>query len=229
MLGRLLQSIASDMDDYLDIFGQQPFLTINIQACFCFPVAEISSYESIVNTLATGLERLYESFPWLSGEVINEGSGQGGSGNFKFKLLETVPRLVVKDRRHDPAVPPMNALRDSKFPMRLLDENALAPRKVFEKNKSQTALVFLIQANLVTGGLLLTFLAQHNTMDTTGFAQVIRLFSKACSKERFTSDELLCNNLRRRHIVPLLLDCFQPGDEFSRYIVSAAPPSEPRT
>ncbi|KAJ6072290.1 hypothetical protein N7467_010375 [Penicillium canescens] len=63
----------------------------------------------------------------------------------------------------------------------------IAPRKTFvEKPNSDPASLFLIQANIITGGLILTFVAQHNTMDMTGQAHIIHLFSKACRDEFYT-------------------------------------------
>jgi hypothetical protein len=71
------------MDECLDIFGQQTF-TINIQSCFCFPLddAFASAHSVIIDTLARGLERLRASFPWLSGQDVNEGPGDGDTGRF---------------------------------------------------------------------------------------------------------------------------------------------------
>jgi trichothecene 3-O-acetyltransferase len=96
-------AIEKDLDGYLDILGQQPaFLKLYTQICFCFSVADASSHSAIINTLTNGLERVSVSFPWLAGQVVNEGSGEGNSGIFKFKPLEKTPRLVVKDLRHNP-------------------------------------------------------------------------------------------------------------------------------
>ncbi|OQE16561.1 hypothetical protein PENFLA_c027G10028 [Penicillium flavigenum] len=213
------------MDDHLDIFGQQPFFTINIQACFCFPVLEVSSRPIIINTLNSGLERICAAFPWLACGIINEGSGDGNSGFFKFKSLGNAPRLVVKDHCHDLSELTMEALRRAKFPMRMLDEVAIAPRKIFPDKEAGPTPVFLIQANFIDGGLLLTFLAQHNTMDMTGLGQFILLFSKACHQEEFTNDELSSGNLPRRDIVPLLDSSYTPSSDLGQYLVKPMPSS----
>jgi hypothetical protein len=211
------------MDDHLDIFGQQPFFTMNTQIYFAFPLTEGSSHAAIVTTLAQGLERLYAGFPWLACQVVNEGSCEGSSGVYRFKPLAAAPRITVKDLRDDASKPTMDALRRAGFPMRMLDENDIAPRKTFAQSATPAAApAFLIQANFITGGLILTFLAQHNTMDMIGQAHIIRLFAKACRREEFTVEELSSGNLPRRNIVPLLDKSYMPGPELDRHIVGPA-------
>ncbi|EON61793.1 hypothetical protein W97_01010 [Coniosporium apollinis CBS 100218] len=118
----------------------------------------------------------------------------------------------------------MDALRRANFPMSMLDENIIAPHKtlpgIFNESASE---VFLLQANFITGGLMLTFVGQHQTMDMTGQAQIIHLFSKACHSEQFTSEELSSGNLDRRNLFPLLDDSYEPGSELARQIVKPTP------
>ena len=205
-------AIVEDLNDYLDILGQQPLLKIYTQICFCFSVTDASSHSAIIDTLTNGLERLSASFPWLAGKVVNEGSGEGNSGIFKIKPLKNIPRLVVKDLRHDPSISTTDALRRANFPFTMLDETIIAPRKTLpgssDESASDSEPVFLLQANFITGGLLLTFVGQHNTMDMTGQAQIINLFSKACRNEQFTSEELSSGNLARHNLIPLLDDSY---------------------
>jgi trichothecene 3-O-acetyltransferase len=221
-------AIEKDLDGYLDILGQQPaLLKLYTQICFCFSVADASSHSAIINTLTNGLERLSVSFPWLAGKVVNEGSGEGNTGIFNFKPLEKTPRLVVKDLRHDPSIPTMDALKRANFPFSMLDESIVAPCKTLpdscDKSASDAAPVFLLQANFITGGLLLTFVGQHNTMDMTGQGQIIHLFSKACRNEQFTSEELSSGNLARRNLIPLLDDSYKQGSELAHQIVKPTP------
>jgi len=81
-------AIVKDLNDCLDILGQQLLLKIYTQICFCFSVADASSHSAIINTLTNGLERLSASFPWLAGKVVNEGSGEGNSGIFKIGVSQ---------------------------------------------------------------------------------------------------------------------------------------------
>lgn len=219
--------IVPDLDEYLDVLGQQPLLKIYTQICFCFSVADASSHSAIINTLTRGLERLSTSFPWLAGKVVDEGAGEGNSGIFKIKPLQKSPRLVVKDLRHDASIPTMDAFRRANFPFPMLDESTIAPRKTLQGSSDESASdptpVFLLQANFITGGLLLTFVGQHNTMDMTGQGQIIHLFSKACRNEPFTSEELSTGNLARRNLIPLLDDSYKLGSELARQIVIPTP------
>ena len=216
------------LDDYLDVFGQQPNINIYTQICLCFPLADASSDSTVINTMTNGLERLTASFPWLAGQVVNEGSCRGNSGVFKFKLLANRPRLVVKDLRNDPSIPSMDALRRANFPFRMLDETIIAPCKTIpggsDEFTSDSKPVFLVQANFITGGLLLTFAGQHQAMDMPGQGQVMRLFAKACRNEPLTSDELSSGNLPRGNLIPLLDDSYEQGPELAHQIVKTIPP-----
>ncbi|KAI9682043.1 MAG: hypothetical protein M1817_000097 [Caeruleum heppii] len=208
----------------LDILGQQPLLQIYTQICFCFALSDASSHPAIIETLTNGLDRLFGSFPWLAGQVVNEGSGPGNTGTFKIRSLDkTVPRLVVKDLRHDSSIPSMDALREARFPFRMLDENIIAPRKTLPDPTASSSPVFLIQATFIPGGLVLTFVGQHGTMDMTGQGQVIHLFAKACRDEAFTSEELSSGNLNRRNLIPLCEGSVEEAPELARQIVKPTP------
>lgn len=218
----------SDLDDYLDVFGQQPDINIYTQICLCFHLADASSESAVISTLTKGLERLSASFPWTAGQVVNEGSCRGNSGVFKIRSLAKLPHLVVKDLRNDPSMPTMDALRRANFPFKMLDETIIAPCKTIPRDSDEFASnskpVFLVQANFITGGLLLTFVGQHQTMDMTGQGQVMRLFSKACRNEPFTSEELSSGNLPRGNLIPLLDNSYEQGPELAHQIVKPTPP-----
>ena len=218
---------VKDLSEDLDIFGQQPLLNIYTQICLCFSVADASSHSAIITTLTRGLERLSASFPWLAGKLINEGAGEGNSGIFKIKPFEKIPCLVVKEYRHDPSIPTMDVLRRANFPFSMLDESLVAPRKTIPESSDDSASeptpVFLLQANFITGGLLLTFVGHHRVMDMTGQGQIIHLFSKACRNEQFTSEELSSGNLDRRNIIPLLDDSYEHGSELAHQIMKPTP------
>ncbi|KAI1389675.1 trichothecene 3-O-acetyltransferase [Hypoxylon trugodes] len=211
----------------LDIFGQMPATVHSYTGItLCFPLLDGSQHPAVVSTLTAGLERLSASFPWVAGQVTNEGSGEDNSGIYKITPFENIPRLVVKDLRQDGSMPTMGALRDANFPMSMLDELVISPRATISLRPPENDPVLLIQANFITGGLLLTFSANHNAMDMAGQAQVLHLLSKACRNEPFTQEELKIGNCDRRNIVPLLQD-YQPGPEVSRQIAKKPGPQAP--
>jgi hypothetical protein len=191
-------------DFILDIFGQQ-ILPIYTQICFGFPVTDAQSYSRIIKTLKAALEGLYTQFPWLTGCVVNDEATADSTGVFKIRTQGEKPLLFVKDVRHDSSFPSMEALRLADFPVGALDEHILAPRRtLMNVDNSSPPEVFLVQATLITGGLLLTFLGHHQAMDGIGQDQIIRLFSKACRNEEFTEEERLVVNLAAGNNIPLL-------------------------
>ncbi|KAK6598702.1 hypothetical protein QC760_008745 [Botrytis cinerea] len=195
-------------DVCLDILGQQPSNRMYTQVCLCFPVADDSSYSAIIVKLTSGLDRLSTSFPWIAGKVINEGSCKDNTGVYKIHTLEQTDLLVLKDLRDESSIPTMDTLRRSNFPFGMLDENIFAPCKGHpgDQSASDPAPVFILQANLINGGIILTFVSQHQTMDMVGQGQIMYLLSKACHNKPFTEEEVLSGNLPRHNLIPLL-DC----------------------
>ena len=201
--------MSEDLDESLDDLAQLMTFKLYTQICFCFSRADNFSDAAITNTLTNGLERLSVSFPFLAGQVVPDISGDGV---LKIKALGKVPRLVVKDLRHDPSAPTMDALRRANFPFSMLDESIIAPCNTLPgSTESGPAPVFLLQASFIAGGLLLTIVGQHNTMDMVGQGQIMHLFSKACRNEEFTNEELSAGSHARRNLIPLLNDAYSPA------------------
>lgn len=217
-----------DLDEDLDILGHQLLVRLYTQICFCFPVADVSSHPAIIGTLIKGLERLTLSFPWLAGQVVREFSVDGRPGVFRIKPLDEVPYVAVKELGDDPSIPTMDDLRRASFPFSMLDEGIIAPYLTLPASvgdDSCPAPVLALQANFVKGGLLLTIVVEHSTMDMPGQAQIMKLLSKACHNEPFTDEELSTGNLPRRNIIPLLDASYKPGPELAHQL--ARPPPNP--
>ncbi|KAI1746515.1 putative trichothecene 3-O-acetyltransferase [Xylaria castorea] len=212
-------SAKPELDITLDLFGQR-LVPVFTQISFCFAVPDDFSVEDISDVLIRGAERLAEHFPWLAGQVICEGATESSTGSFKIKSLEEKPRVWVKDLRGDPSFPPWDALQQSNFPMNALDESIVAPRKTTAgPSELIPAEVFQLQATIIKGGLILTFLGHHQAMDGTGQAQVISLFSRACRNEIFTQRELRIGNLSPENSVRILDDPWTPGPELEFNII----------
>jgi hypothetical protein len=212
----------------LSIFEQSPRLRdVYTQLCFCYPVADGASLTAIVETLTSGLERLTASFPWLAGQVINEGASKGNTGVFKISPFGRIPHLVVKNLMNDDLAPTMDALRESNFPFSMLEENVICPRMTLAGGLGETlsdpSPVLLLQANFITGGLLLTIVASHSTMDIVGQVQMIYLLSKACRNEPFTGEEVKNGSLDRRNLIPLLDGHWEPDPKPVCQAVKPAP------
>ncbi|KAL2428703.1 O-acetyltransferase dmxR13 [Exophiala dermatitidis] len=221
------QYARSFLDNFpLDVFGQQPGLyNLYTQICLCYPVDDPDLSSFIIRRLKSGLERLTANFPWVAGQVVNS------NGTYKIVPFERTPRLVVRDYRDNPDIPPMDVLQVTGFPMDMLDEIVICPIRTLAAKTAapnDPAPVFMVQANLIDEGLVLSFVAQHNVMDMTGLARIMRLLSKDCHGEPYTH-ELIWGNRNRESVIPLLEEPFDPWTELSRQLVRApgAPVEEP--
>ncbi|KAF5536593.1 trichothecene 3-o-acetyltransferase [Fusarium napiforme] len=214
-----------DLDIELDVIGQQPFMVkIYTQISFCFPVTDPSTHPTITATIKAGLQRLSQSFPWVAGQVKDDGTGV-----FKIKPFESTPRLVVKDLRDDPSAPTMEGLRKAKFPMSMFDENKIAPKKTLpfgpDYSPDDPSPVLIFQLNFIEGGLIFTVNGQHGCMDMTGQDELIRLLSKACRDEACSEQEISAMSLDRKTIVPPL-EKYELGPELDHQIIKPPPTTE---
>lgn len=198
--------LSHTLDDFhLDLLAQQPRINrLYTQLTFCFPLpnASSSSRSEIVQNLFEGLRRLSAEFPWTAGRVVRE------ADVFKIKPFEGRPRLITQDFKDDARLPTWDALYQAKFPFSMLDEDLIAQCRTLPTSDifASEPPVFLIQANFITRGLLLTFNGQHGSMDMTGLGLVIHWLAKACRNERFTQLDLYGGNMDRRNINPMLVD-----------------------
>jgi hypothetical protein len=210
-----------DADDCLNILEQRPnWARVSTNIAWCFQRPETTDISALVGTLQHAFEDLTAAFPWVGGRVINEGCdpARNNTGVFKIKPRDVPPRIIVKDHRQTPSVPDMNILRQAGFAIRSLDEAFFAPRNTHSLVSKDVGPVLLIQANVISGGLVVVFSGNHSAMDMSGFAQVIRWFDKQCHGGSFTPTELEVGNMPRRDLIPLLDPTYQPGDEVLQQI-----------
>ncbi|KAG0331403.1 hypothetical protein BG004_001684 [Podila humilis] len=197
--------------DQVDILGQQVSLNIYTQLTLCYPVKDESALPAILSTLNAGLDRLVTVVPWAGGQVVVEGATKNNSGMSVIRPLDynEMPKVIVKDLRNDPSAPTMQTLKDAEFPMSMLDENMLCPRNTLPGTAGEplSRPVFMVQATIVKGGLLLTFVGQHQVMDMIGQHVLMDLLNKACHPDvEFTKEEMDNVNVARENIIPLLPD-----------------------
>jgi hypothetical protein len=217
---------SRDLNDFrLDIFSQRPRINrLYTQITFCFPLPNDSLYSDseVINIITNGIGQISANFPWVAGKVVCE------HGIFKIKPFEKTAGLIVEDLRKDGSAPTWDALRQADFPFTMLDECKIAPHKTLAVSDlsevPNTELpVFLVQANFVTGGLLLTINGQHGSMDMTGQGQMMHLLATACRNQQFTHSELLIGNMDRDNIIDLLgNDTTSP--ELDHQVVKVATP-----
>ncbi|KAJ5714859.1 Transferase [Penicillium malachiteum] len=218
-------------NDVLDILGQQPGMhKLYTQICSIYAVPDSSNFDTIINTLRNGLDELTESIPWLAGEVINEGASERNTGVYKIIRTERIP-LIVKDHQQDTSAPTMNALRESNFPISMLHENIIAPCLTINLPGNTVGLaahsapVFAVQANFITGGLILTFVGQHDVMDMTGQDAIIEWLDNICHGTPLTQEDISIGNMDRTKTVSLFGDDYKPGPELDEQMIRP-PPAE---
>lgn len=218
---------SASLDLTLDSFGQR-LVTIFTQITFCFQIPDDRQIEDLLDILTKGNERLAHHFPWLAGQVVCEGATEGNTGTFKIKPLNETPRLQIKNLRNDDSSLSWSMLQQTGFPMNALDENIIAPRQSYSGQPGETVVeVFQLQATILQGGMILTFLGQHQTMDGVGQGQIIELFSKACRNEAFTKEELRIGNMASEYTIKLLDHTWVPGLELKYNIVKEENSSGP--
>lgn len=101
----------------------------------------------------------------------------------------------------------MKTLRDQNLPFSMLDETVVAPQNTLPEprdsdGRSISRDVFLIQATFIPGGLILTLVGHHGSMDMVGQGQVIRWFSQACRNEPFSEEDIRIGNMSRPNLIP---------------------------
>ncbi|KAG0252235.1 hypothetical protein DFQ27_008220 [Actinomortierella ambigua] len=201
----------------LGILGQQPLQSIYTPITLAYAVDDETNHSNIIDTLKTGLLKLTESFPWVAGQVVNEGATLENSGIYKIVPFEEHPPLVVKDLRDDPNISTFASLKETKFPCSapVLDENVLSARHgmacFFDHASPRPAL--FVQATFIKGGLLLTFTAHHLVFDMIGQGHIMSLLSKACHGLTFNRKELASGNLSRENLIPFLDRSVNPMDD----------------
>ena len=112
----------------------------------------------------------------------------------------------------------MQQLRESGYPVSMLEESIFAPRPGAIAIPLEARRVLLVQANIVHDGLILVFSGDHAAMDLSGLFQIVRWFSGACHDVSLTSTELTTGNMSRRDLIPLLDSSYQQGEELAQQI-----------
>ena len=213
----------NNLSRYQDVFGQLAFLKSYTQLCIGFSTVDASATEdALTSAIQKAAAKLTEAFPWLAGQVFKvEESCPSNSGPFKIvpyeKHVVNPPVVVTKLPNID-----YEEIVRKKAPFSMLDGDILAPRKGLPSSygkEEEPAPVFIIQANFVKNGLILTFAAQHNIMDMNGQGHLITLFAKALRGEPFTQTELTEGNRDRRNLIPLL-GPDEPLQDLSMFIVN---------
>ena len=197
-----------------DVLGSFPMIKRYIVIGLAFSTTDDTSATRVETMLADSLKRLAEAFPFLAGQVIYEGRDETHTGIQKIVSLEGRIQLIMNDLQNSD-FPSMNAMAKAKFPFSMLDPDTLLPPIAVSWSTDgfdKVAPVLILQANIIKGGILITFSGNHTTMDMSGLGMIISLFSKACRNEPYTAEEISQGNQSRKNAIPLYDDPYDPGN-----------------
>ncbi|KAF4554553.1 Trichothecene 3-O-acetyltransferase TRI101-like protein [Elsinoe fawcettii] len=207
------------LDLPLDIFGHQPPLhKLYTQITLCYPLSDSTQIQAAIDSISRGLDSLAKDLPWIAGQVVRD-----NAGNLRIRDLDKAPRFTIKDYREDKAIPSFEDARAAKFPFSMLDENLFAPCLTLTHALDGPVPTFLVQANIIRGGLLLTFNAGHDVMDLVGQHFIIHLLAKSCRGEPLTDEDLSIGSPARDKMIPLLDSSYTPGPELDPQRVPNVP------
>lgn len=217
----------------LDIIGQPPHLHIYTQLCHCYSLSDDSDslHQEAAEILSQGLKTLAQRIPYIAGQIIHQPSTKpGNSGMYKIVPWRDSPPLVVRDLRGEPSAPTMEALRKQNFPMESLNESLIAPYMTIPggtagANPAEPTAVFAVQVSHIHGGMLVTFVSQHQVMDLAGQMQVMRLLNMVCRGEDIPEGEVeIANRDRSGVIAPMGEEEVVPVEQLGRQTVNLATP-----
>ena len=192
------------------IFGQMCWDTYTL-VILGFPHRPGSSRDEVMSTLDSSAIRLLKAFPFLAGQVVKRGQTSTNSGTY-----EIVPYPPHENkspvRRKDCAelCPSYEEIIKADAPFAMLDGDIICPMKgMGHAYDSSTELpVLIVQANFVSGGLLVCFASMHNALDMNGQGLLMKLFAAAGRGEEFDPSIVEVGNRDADTIVPLL----KPGE-----------------
>jgi trichothecene 3-O-acetyltransferase len=139
-----------------------------------------STPESITKELDHATLKLFEAYPFLSGQVILGGRTKTNSG--RYEIIPYGPhtnKSPVRGKDCNDLCPSYKDIMNANAPFSMLDGDVLCPKRGIGHNydSSEGQPVLIIQANFVRGGLLLCFASMHNALDMNGQHIVIRQFA----------------------------------------------------
>jgi trichothecene 3-O-acetyltransferase len=217
-----------DFSHLQEVLGQMAFLKTYI--VITYALRNRGSIDESIKSLEDAAEKMIKAFPWVAGHVVHQGSGPGKTGLatiVPYPPGERPTPVTVRDISDTSGS--LDDIMNAGAPMKMLDGEILAERKGLPHSYDESeglAPVWVIQANIIKGGILLCFQGNHHTMDMNGMAHLMRLYSKALRGEPFSEDEIRHGNRERRSAIKIL----GPDDvkaDISKLMVKPTPPPEP--
>ncbi|KAF2729254.1 hypothetical protein EJ04DRAFT_502679 [Polyplosphaeria fusca] len=176
------------------------------QVSLGFTVPDDEAQRRAIDKLVEAANKLVSIFPWLAGQVVNEGSGPSNSGTFKvvaypehqgpFKFIR------VKDCANE--LPPYTDILTAGAPLSMIDGRILSPAYSFPcvYPVGEIMPVVILQINTLSGGMFMTFCGQHNVLDGNSTASFIQYLARVCAGKELTADEIAVGNIDRDRAFP---------------------------
>ncbi|KAL9596362.1 MAG: hypothetical protein Q9219_005840 [cf. Caloplaca sp. 3 TL-2023] len=195
---------SSEQTIALSVLDQLPFMRTYTQMLLCFPLAQDVDRSSVVKSLERAAAILTEAIPILAGQVVNYKDPNADvetSGTFQVTPYDHPNGSPVQVKVLDDFIS-YEELREAKAPASMLDATILAPMVGYPEHYANTdeTPVWVIQANFISGGLLLCFAGMHNAMDGTGLGQLIRMYATICRGETLSVEDLEAANFDRKSL-----------------------------
>ncbi|KAF5574525.1 trichothecene 3-o-acetyltransferase [Fusarium subglutinans] len=201
-MSKLAQTSDYDGIVFQDVMSQFPALNGHTQLILGFKLPLRTTREAVTDALETALSSLTSQIDWLDGQVTD-----------KDGLLLPAPwpkdgpkNEILRRKDCDSVLPAMDDLLRRGVPISELDANIVSPfsgLSAGHKLEPPVPIVAL-QANFISGGMLLTMCFHHIVMDGTAAFQFIRHLASALEGNQISTDDLLQANRDRRSVVRLL-------------------------
>ncbi|PVH94012.1 hypothetical protein DM02DRAFT_732772 [Periconia macrospinosa] len=200
------QSLDSEL--YQDVVSQFPFLNGYSHIVFLFEPAPDVSKDTILSTLANGLEKLTTQIPWLAGQVLHTPGPPGTSGHYALAPWPTDAKKndMLRSNDCESLMPPLSRILRAGAPMSMLDAKVLTPFPSLPvpHGLEPPLPVLQLQVNFLSGGIILNMSTHHMVIDGTGIVQIMRHLSTTLQGGTISPSDVVEANRDRRRVVPLI-------------------------
>ena len=162
---------------HLTVFDQCIRNHFSLLMCFALPEDKLpildpsSSASQTIAHLQRGLDYACLSSPFLKGRIrlCKVNGAYTGSIEAVLDAGAPSPRVSVKDLTH--AYPSFGELSICKFPLKYFDAKVMLPQPADDVDDGQ---IFKLQANFISGGLILCAMSHHSFVDAQGLAVLVQ-------------------------------------------------------
>ncbi|CZR45045.1 trichothecene 3-O-acetyltransferase [Fusarium proliferatum ET1] len=217
-MSKLAQIYNHDTSAFQDVMSQFPALNGHTQLILGFKLPPETHRKAVTDALENALSSLTHQIDWLGGQVIE-----------KDGILLPVPwpedgpkNEILRRKDCDTLLPTMHDLIGRGVPISELDAGIVSPFPGLSAGHrlEPPVPIVALQANFISGGMLLTMCFHHIVMDGTAAFQFIRHLASALEGKQISPTDLVQANRDRRSVVRLL----SPGEPIKDYTDLRRPP-----